>query len=133
MTDGQQAAPRARTWWPLALAIVAMIAVMQFAKAPAVPPVMCERDIAADAVDVLMLSASWCGYCARARRMFAREGINYCEYDVEQSSTGARLYARSGARGVPIIYVGDTALFGFNPHEIRQALVAADIISLDRL
>jgi glutaredoxin len=133
LTSGQKAAPRSRTWWPLVLAIAVVIAVMQFAKAPAVAPVVCDRDVAADAVDVLMLSASWCGYCARARRMFVKDGINYCEYDVEQTSTGAQLYAQSGARGVPIIFVGDAALFGFNPHEIRQALVAEDIVSLDRL
>lgn len=131
MTGAPKAA--SRTWWPLVFAIVAMIAVMQLVKAPAIDPVVCDRDVAVDTVDVLMLSASWCGYCARARQMFVKDAINYCEYDVEQTSTGARLYQQSGARGVPIIYVGDAAFFGFNPHEIRQALVAEDIVSLDRL
>ena len=133
MTTKPETAPRSRTWWPLVFAIVAMIAVMQFVKAPAVAPVMCQRDVAADAVDVLMLSASWCGYCARARQMFVKDAIDYCEYDIEQTQTGARLYARSGARGVPVIYVGDAMFFGFNSHEIRQALVAEDVVSLDRL
>ena len=115
------------------LAIVAMITVMQLVKTPDVAPIKCDTDVAADAVDVLMLSASWCGYCARARQMFVADGINYCEYDVEQTQTGANLYARSGVRGVPIIYVGEEMFVGFNPHEIRQALVAGDVVSLDRL
>ncbi|MGR9090344.1 MAG: glutaredoxin family protein [Gammaproteobacteria bacterium] len=133
MTAEREPARRTRTWWPLVLAIVGMVAVMQFVQAPDVAPVMCDSDVAADAVDVLMLSASWCGYCARARQMFVKDGINYCEYDVEQTKTGAELYARSGVRGVPIIYVGEAMFVGFNPHEIKQALVAEAIVSLDRL
>ncbi len=133
MTTSNEGTSRTRTWWPLAFAIVAVIALMQFVKAPAVDPIVCDRDVAADAADVVMLSAAWCGYCARARQMFVKDGINYCEYDVELTRTGAQLYAQSGARGVPIIYVGDAAFFGFNRHEIRQALVAEEIVSLDRL
>ncbi len=133
MTVDRETPQRSRTWWPLVLAIAGMIAIMQFAKAPDVTPVMCDSDVAADAADVLMLSASWCGYCARARQMFVKDGINYCEYDIERTQAGADLYARSGARGVPVIYVGEAVFFGFNSHEIRQALVADDIVSLDRL
>lgn len=133
MTVNPEPARRTRTWWPLVLAIAGMIALMQFVQAPDVAPVKCDSDVAADTVDVLMLSASWCGYCARARQMFVKDGINYCEYDVEQTQTGAKLYAQSGVRGVPIIYVGEDVFVGFNPHEIRQALVAADIVNLDQL
>ena len=133
MTTEGQPEPRSRTWWPLVVAIFAMFAVMQLVKTPHVAPVRCDSDVAADAVDVLMLSASWCGYCARARQMFVEDGINYCEYDIEQTEKGAKLYARSGARGVPIIYVGEEVFVGFNSHEIRQALVAGDIVNLDRL
>lgn len=133
MTADRDTKQRTRTWWPLVLAIAAMIAIMQFVKAPHATPVMCDSDIAADTADVLMLSASWCGYCTRARQMFVKDGINYCEYDIERTKTGADLYARSGARGVPVIYVGEAVFFGFNSHEIRQALVAEDIVSLDRL
>lgn len=122
-----------RTLWPIVIALVVLVGAMQYSKSPRLPPVNCDSDAAADAVDVLMLSASWCGYCAKARQMFIEDGINYCEYDVERTQAGADRYRRSGIRGVPIIYIGDETFVGFNRHEINQALVAEDVVSLDAL
>jgi len=133
MNDNPATPPGNRRLWPLLIGIAALIGVMQYAKTPNLPPVNCDTDVAADAVDVVMLSASWCGYCARARQMFIEDEISYCEYDVEKTTTGANLYMRSGLRGVPVIYVGDNVFSGFNRHEITQALVADDIVSFDAL
>lgn len=109
---------------PLVLGVVALIALAQYLKTPTVEPVRCGRDIVADAADVVMLGASWCRYCRRARGFFVEHGINYCEYDIEQSPRGAELYQRSRLGIIPIIYIGDEVIAGFDRDEIVQTLTA---------
>jgi hypothetical protein len=42
--------------------------------------------------------------------------------DVETSLEGKSVYRTLGARGVPIIVVGDTKVVGFNPAELDRLL-----------
>jgi len=92
---------------------------------------MCGVDVEAEAADVVMLSASWCRYCARARGFFVAEDINYCEYDIEQTTQGAALYGRSRFGAIPVIFIGDETLVGFNREQVTSALIAENIMSLD--
>jgi glutaredoxin len=62
---------------------------------------------------VVMLSASWCGSCKKAKQYFRRNGIAFLEYDIEKSSRGKRLYEQLGATGVPVILVGKKRMNGF--------------------
>ena len=63
---------------------------------------------------VVMYSASWCGVCKRAKRYFQKQGIPFAEYDVEKSSKGKSEYRKLGARGVPVILVGNKRMDGFS-------------------
>ena len=63
---------------------------------------------------VVMYSATWCGYCNKARKYFVKNDIAFKEYDVESSRKGRRDYKRLGAKGVPVILVGKQRLNGFN-------------------
>jgi glutaredoxin len=63
---------------------------------------------------VVMLSASWCGTCKKAKQYFRRNGIPFREYDIENSSRGKRLYEQLGATGVPVILVGKQRMNGFS-------------------
>ncbi len=69
---------------------------------------------------VVMYSAAWCGYCKKARNYFKREGIAFTEYDIETSAQGQRDYERLGARGVPVILVGERRLNGFSEASFRK-------------
>ena len=62
---------------------------------------------------VVMYSASWCTVCRKARKYFRQIGITFTEYDIERSAKGRREYSKLGARGVPVILVGDKRLNGF--------------------
>lgn len=68
-----------------------------------------------DSTPVLMYTTSWCGYCRRARELFAAKGVAFTEIDVEQVA-GARdeMRARSGRTSVPQIFVGDRHLGGYD-------------------
>ena len=63
---------------------------------------------------VVMYSASWCGYCKRARTFFHANSIPFKEYDVETSPEGKRDYENMHGKGVPIIFVDKEKLQGFN-------------------
>ena len=63
---------------------------------------------------VVLFSASWCGYCKKAKAYFKENRIRFTEYDIEKSSKGKRLYAQMGATGVPVILVGNKRMNGFS-------------------
>lgn len=74
---------------------------------------------------VVMYATSWCPYCAQARAYFATNGIAYVEHDVEASAAAHAEFRRLGGRGVPLIFVGDERIDGFNELAFEFALVKA--------
>jgi glutaredoxin len=132
VTDSGATRPR-KIWWPLFAGICALAVITKYAATPNIPAVFCDVDADPANVDAMMLSASWCRYCARARHFFVARGHRYCEYDIELSPTGARLYRESGVQGVPVIFIGDDVIVGFNRHEIGQSLVAAGALDVEQL
>lgn len=74
---------------------------------------------------VVMYATSWCPYCAQARAYFAKNGIAYVEHDVEASAAAHAEFRRLGGRGVPLIFVGEERIDGFNELAFEFALVKA--------
>jgi len=70
--------------------------------------------IVAPSPEVVLYSAEWCGFCRAAREHFRARGIAFSEYDVESSERGRADYAKLGARGVPVILIGERRMNGFN-------------------
>jgi glutaredoxin 3 len=64
---------------------------------------------------VVMYTTSWCGFCARARRLFEGKGVAFTDIDVE-ATEGARaeMQHRSGRTSVPQIFVGEQHLGGYD-------------------
>jgi len=81
-----------------------------------------------DAPDVLMLGAAWCPTCKDATRFFVKNNINYCEYDMEKDAIGAKLYQEVNGRGVPILFIGEHRIQGFNAATVTRALQDAGLI-----
>ncbi len=48
--------------------------------------------------DVILYSATWCGYCTKARRHLDREGVDYEIRDVDRKSGQSRAAREDGAR-----------------------------------
>jgi glutaredoxin len=72
----------------------------------------------------VLLSASWCGYCKRAKQHLAARGIAYTEYDVD-TPAGRQMAARLGAQsGVPVLAWKGQQLTGFSAASY-DALIAA--------
>ena len=79
----------------------------------------------AEKAEVKMYATSWCPYCAKARAYFARRGIAYVEIDIEKSREGRVEYDRLGARGIPVILVGQQRMNGFSEARLSQLLTDA--------
>jgi len=81
--------------------------------------------------NVIVLSASWCGYCMSLRQHLAERGIPYTDLDVEQTAEGRWAYFAVRGTGVPITIVGNQVLRGAGKagaapwEKVDRALVGA--------
>lgn len=82
----------------------------------------CTPEIIAKKPDVVMLGAWWCTYCYQAKKYFQKNEIHYCEYDMENTVEGKRLYEKHGGGVVPILLIGKYRLSGYSEQQIEQAL-----------
>ena len=89
----------------------------------------CNPDIMANRPDVIMLGAWWCTYCNQAKKHFEHNNINYCEYDMETTDTGKKLYRQNGGGAIPILFIGDYTLRGFNEQSVNMTLAQLDNLS----
>lgn len=74
---------------------------------------------------VVLFTASWCGYCKKARQYFIANQIPFKEVDIERSIVGYQEYKKLGGRGVPLFKIGDHVIQGYDRTTINSAL--ADI------
>ncbi len=77
---------------------------------------------------VVLLSASWCGYCRKLRADLKQWGVQYREYDVESSEAGVHAFAQLRGGGVPILLVGEQRFDGYVPNQIHASLREAGIV-----
>lgn len=70
--------------------------------------------------NVIMYATSWCGYCKQARNYFNANGIPYTEYDIEKDVDAKAAYDQLGAKGVPVILVGENRMNGFSEAGFQQ-------------
>ena len=66
------------------------------------------------AAQVIMYSADWCGYCARARRLLDAKGVPYEEIDVDVvPGARAEMQQKSGGRStIPQIFINGQHIGG---------------------
>lgn len=63
--------------------------------------------------EVVMYTAGWCGYCARARALLERKGVAFREIDAEDPEERRQMIERSGQRSVPQIFIGPRHVGGY--------------------
>ena len=99
-----------------------IIGLIYFSRHEPVTTIDCDANIIASEPDVIMLGAWWCTYCYQAKRYFQQNDIDYCEYDMENTAEGKRLYQESGGGAVPVLFIGEYQLSGFSEQQIEAAL-----------
>jgi glutaredoxin len=74
---------------------------------------------------VVVLTASWCGYCMQLREQLALNRIPYTDIDVEKSAEGRWAFTAVHGTGVPITIVGEQVIRGNRWPQLDRALKAA--------
>ena len=123
--------PSTSPWqrWP-SYALVLLISVWvitQMVSNRSAAPIRCGQQLTPDADTVVMLSASWCGYCRQARRFLQGEHIKHCEYDIESDAEGRRRFEAQPVKVIPILTLRDETFVGFEREQIEQALMAKGV------
>ncbi len=72
---------------------------------------------------VVIYSTPTCPICKRAKAYLDKKGITYKGVDVSASEEAAHeMIHRSGQMGVPVIFVDDQMMIGFNRTKMEEML-----------
>lgn len=72
--------------------------------------------------EVIMYSASWCGYCKKARTQFEQKGIVFTELDIEKSSQSNAEMKSLGGRGVPLFLIKGDVVRGYDMNRVFELI-----------
>jgi glutaredoxin len=115
-------APKKRRFSGLIILLIVFAALAFINYRPSIDRVHCTDEILSTQPEVIMLGTWWCQYCYQARRYFVDHNINYCEYDIERSAEGEKLYNDIDARGIPVLLVDKYVINGFDEARLEQLL-----------
>jgi glutaredoxin 3 len=72
---------------------------------------------------VIIYSTPSCHYCNMAKDFFKENNIAYETFDVQSDLAKRKeMIDRSGQMGVPVIYVGNELVMGFDEDKLRELL-----------
>jgi glutaredoxin 3 len=73
--------------------------------------------------NVEIYSTPTCTFCNMAKDFFKANDVAYAEYNVaEDIEKRKEMVERSGQMGVPVIFIGDDMVVGFDEAEIKSLL-----------
>ena len=73
--------------------------------------------------EVVIYSTPTCHFCQLAKAFFNDNNIAYTEHDVQADpAKGQEMVQRTGQRSVPMIFVGEELVMGFDEAKIRELL-----------
>lgn len=72
---------------------------------------------------VTIYTTPTCHFCHAAKEFFAANAIEFTEKDVSASKENAdEMISKSGQMGVPVIFVGEELVVGFDQPRLRELL-----------
>ena len=75
---------------------------------------------------VTIYSTPTCHFCGLAKEFFKANNVAYTEYDVAHDLTKRQeMIQKSGQMGVPVIFVGDDMVIGFDKERLASSLGVA--------
>jgi len=81
-----------------------------------------EEGVSDSYVNVVIYTTPQCGYCNLAKSFFRKHDINYLEYDITTSQEGLQKHTELNGRGVPLIFIGETRMDGYNERYLKSVL-----------
>ena len=72
---------------------------------------------------VVIYSTPSCVHCQHAKQFFDENNVEYTDHDVsEDQQKRQEMVEKSGQMGVPVIFVGDEMIVGFDQDRLSQLL-----------
>jgi glutaredoxin len=71
---------------------------------------------------VVMYSTRTCPFCAKARGYFKNAGVAVTERLIDESPNAAKEFEAFGIKGVPLIFIGNRQISGFQEAVINESL-----------
>lgn len=78
----------------------------------------------AESKRVPIYATRWCPYCEQLRADLVASGASHTEYDVERSLQGMLGFWALHGRGVPVVVIGPSVVYGYRVTQIAPALRA---------
>lgn len=73
--------------------------------------------------NVVIYSTPTCHFCQLAKEFFKEKGIEYINHDVSTDLEKRKeMMEKSGQMGVPVIYLDDEMMIGFDKDKLSSAL-----------
>lgn len=72
--------------------------------------------------NVVIYSSNTCGYCSMAKEYFNENNIEYTEKNVSTDLEARKDLMSKGFMGVPVIYVEDEVIQGFDKAKLDELL-----------
>jgi glutaredoxin len=113
-------APRRINGLFVLVAVVAGLLLVNYR--PPIAHIYCDENTQTTRPDVIMLGTTWCKYCYEARRYFKLNDVNYCEYDIEKSPVGKKIYNDVNGQSIPILLIGPYRISGFDENRFEQLM-----------
>ncbi len=70
--------------------------------------------------EVIIFSSNTWGYCEDAKKWMKDEGIVYTEKNINKDPEARKELIQSGYMGVPVFYIGDEVVQGFDKSKIAS-------------
>ncbi|MFQ5661839.1 MAG: glutaredoxin family protein [Candidatus Paceibacteria bacterium] len=72
---------------------------------------------------VTIYSTPTCHFCQMAKEFFKEKGVEFTDYDVSTDMEKRKeMIEKSGQMGVPVIYVDDEMMVGFDKDKLSSSL-----------
>lgn len=106
----------------IVILLVIVIGLVIVSYKPSIARIHCNDEILKSKPEVIMLSTRWCPYCYQARRYLTDNNISYCEYDIEGSAKGEKLFNDVNGQVIPVLLIDKYTMRGFDEARLENLL-----------
>lgn len=73
-------------------------------------------------MDVKVYTSNTCSYCHMVKEYLEEKGVEYVERNVSTDSEARKELIANGFMGVPVVYIGDEVIQGFDKKKLDELL-----------
>jgi glutaredoxin len=106
----------------IVILVVIVIGLVIVSYKPSIERIHCNDETLKSKPEIIMLGTMWCPYCYQARRYLTDNNISYCEYDIEHSTRGEKLFNNVNGQVIPVLLIDKYTISGFDEAQLENLL-----------